>query len=117
MAYPKVTVEEEDRIIELHRQGCNRTTIAERVNRCESTVANALFRRLGLMPGTYGGPRKYKTKRKRSIKECLKCEKKFMSDGIYNRICGNCRESNANIDETMLSHERPVQRPSKRGAS
>jgi len=35
--------------------------------------------------------RKKKTKR-----VCLRCDREFMSDGIYNRICPNCRESNAN---------------------
>ena len=36
-------------------------------------------------------------KRKKTNRVCLKCDREFMSDGIYNRICSNCRESNANI--------------------
>jgi hypothetical protein len=36
-------------------------------------------------------------KRKQSTRTCLRCDREFMSDGIYNRICSNCRESNANI--------------------
>ena len=36
--------------------------------------------------------RKEKTKR-----TCLRCDRDFMSDGIYNRICPNCRQSNENI--------------------
>ncbi|MFC1599028.1 hypothetical protein ACFL2U_03435 [Patescibacteria group bacterium] len=37
-------------------------------------------------------PKKKKTKR-----TCLRCDREFLSDGIYNRICPNCRESNSNI--------------------
>ena len=39
-----------------------------------------------------------KRRKKKKIKRvCLRCDREFMSDGIYNRICPNCRESNANI--------------------
>jgi Zn finger protein HypA/HybF involved in hydrogenase expression len=39
-----------------------------------------------------------KRRKKRKTKRvCLRCDREFMSDGIYNRICPNCRESNANI--------------------
>jgi hypothetical protein len=27
----------------------------------------------------------------------LRCEREFLSDGKFNRICGSCREINANI--------------------
>jgi len=40
------------------------------------------------------GKRKKKKKNKRV---CLRCDREFMSEGIYNRVCPNCRESNANI--------------------
>ncbi len=36
-------------------------------------------------------------KKKKTKRVCLRCDREFMSDGIYNRICPNCRESNANI--------------------
>jgi len=36
-------------------------------------------------------------KKKKTKRTCLRCDREFMSDGIYNRICANCRESNANI--------------------
>lgn len=39
-----------------------------------------------------------KRRKKRKTKRvCLRCDREFMSEGIYNRICPNCRESNANI--------------------
>lgn len=36
-------------------------------------------------------------KKRKTKRTCLRCDRDFMSDGIYNRICPNCRESNANI--------------------
>ncbi len=36
-------------------------------------------------------------KKKKNKRVCLRCDRVFMSEGIYNRICPNCRESNANI--------------------
>ena len=36
-------------------------------------------------------------KKRKSKRVCLRCDREFMSEGIYNRICPNCRESNANI--------------------
>lgn len=32
---------------------------------------------------------------------CLRCQKDFMSDGIYNRICKNCQGINASIPADM----------------
>ncbi|OGY42070.1 MAG: hypothetical protein A2Y82_02275 [Candidatus Buchananbacteria bacterium RBG_13_36_9] len=31
------------------------------------------------------------------FRTCLRCLKEFESAGIYNRICPNCRNSNANV--------------------
>lgn len=36
---------------------------------------------------------------KKTKRVCLRCDSEFPSDGIYNRICPNCRESNANVSE------------------
>ena len=36
-------------------------------------------------------------KKRKNKRTCLRCDREFQSDGIYNRICPNCRESNANI--------------------
>ncbi len=36
-------------------------------------------------------------KKKKTKRVCLRCDREFYSEGIYNRICPNCRESNANI--------------------
>ena len=43
--------------------------------------------------------RKYKRKRKKgkSRRECLRCERFFMSRNIGNRICPSCLEVNGNI--------------------
>jgi Zn finger protein HypA/HybF involved in hydrogenase expression len=39
-----------------------------------------------------------KRKRRRmAVRVCLKCERGFLSEGIYNRICRNCHESNRGI--------------------
>jgi hypothetical protein len=38
--------------------------------------------------------RKSKQKTKRV---CLRCDREFMSDGIYNRICPNCQNANSNF--------------------
>lgn len=38
--------------------------------------------------------RRSKRKHKRV---CLRCDREFLSDGKFNRICGSCREINANI--------------------
>jgi hypothetical protein len=36
-------------------------------------------------------------RKKKTRRTCLRCDREFLSEGIYNRICPNCRESNANI--------------------
>jgi len=33
----------------------------------------------------------------KDMRTCLRCDREFESDGIYNRICPNCKNSNANI--------------------
>jgi len=38
-----------------------------------------------------------KRSRKKHKRTCLRCERQFLSDGKFNRICGSCREINANI--------------------
>ena len=40
---------------------------------------------------------KEKRKKKKVRRECLRCGRMFMSEGIYNRICPSCREINSNI--------------------
>jgi len=34
-------------------------------------------------------------------RECLKCSKKFLSEGIHNRLCWNCNNSNTNLADLM----------------
>jgi|GEM_PF-2799566 len=36
-------------------------------------------------------------KKKKEKRTCLRCDKEFLSEGIHNRICHNCRDSNANV--------------------
>jgi len=43
-----------------------------------------------------------KRKRKKSKRTCLRCDRKFLSEGIYNRVCPNCRESNDRVANTYL---------------
>jgi Zn finger protein HypA/HybF involved in hydrogenase expression len=45
----------------------------------------------------YGGVMAKRRKKRKSKRVCLRCDREFQSDGIYNRICPNCQESNANI--------------------
>ncbi len=40
-------------------------------------------------------PRRRKKKKDKRV--CLRCDREFMSEGIYNRICPNCQESNSNL--------------------
>ena len=40
---------------------------------------------------------KPKPRSKKAKRICLKCGDDFPSDGIYNRICNGCRDSNANV--------------------
>ncbi len=51
--------------------------------------------------------KKEQRKAQQSTRICLRCDKPFLSDGIFNRICPNCRESNANISPlgAMFEHE------------
>jgi predicted RNA-binding Zn-ribbon protein involved in translation (DUF1610 family) len=42
-------------------------------------------------------------KKRKTKRTCLRCDRQFLSEGIYNRICPNCRESNANI--ALYQHE------------
>ncbi len=34
-------------------------------------------------------------KKKKTKRICLRCDREFMSEGIYNRICPNCTNTNA----------------------
>lgn len=36
-------------------------------------------------------------RKKFSQRECLKCDKLFLSEGPWHRVCHNCRMSNSNI--------------------
>jgi len=36
-------------------------------------------------------------KSKRVMRTCLKCDRKFVAEGRFNRICGRCTESNRQI--------------------
>jgi len=38
-----------------------------------------------------------KRKRKKSKQNCLRCDREFPSEGINNRVCPNCRESNDRV--------------------
>lgn len=41
-------------------------------------------------------------KPKKPIKRnCLKCDTKFLSDGIHNRLCLNCQDSNSRLTDLM----------------
>ena len=37
-------------------------------------------------------------KKKKSKRICLRCDREFMSEGPFNRVCPGCREINANIN-------------------
>ena len=45
---------------------------------------------------------KKKRKKKFDSRTCLKCDRDFMSEGIYNRICPNCREGNSYIVDANM---------------
>ncbi|MDR4497344.1 MAG: hypothetical protein MRK02_05370 [Candidatus Scalindua sp.] len=47
---------------------------------------------------------KSKTKKKRI---CLRCEKQFVSEGPYNRICDKCRLANERIATSVYSINGP----------
>lgn len=56
-----------------------------------------------------------KKKKKTTKRVCLRCDREFDSEGIYNRICPNCRESNANIavpqpPESVTDHDLSIDR-------
>ena len=37
-------------------------------------------------------------------RDCLKCDKEFISMGIHNRLCDDCRKKNEGIDALPLNH-------------
>ena len=41
--------------------------------------------------------KKRRRRKRRVLRECLRCGKIFWSEGNFNRICPPCREINANI--------------------
>ncbi|OGY42071.1 MAG: hypothetical protein A2Y82_02280 [Candidatus Buchananbacteria bacterium RBG_13_36_9] len=68
--------------------------------------------------------RKYKTKsnqykkpgkrKKKKIKRvCLRCQKEFMSEGVFNKICPNCRTLNENVSPLALPENFPLHQPEK----
>ncbi len=52
-------------------------------------------------------------KRRKSKKGCLRCDKDFKSQGIYNRICPECRTSNEKVSPYALPENYPVHQPEK----
>ncbi len=55
-----------------------------------------------------GKPTKTKSKQKRY---CLRCEKKFVSEGPYNRICDKCRLANERIASSVYTINGPSIEP------
>jgi len=41
--------------------------------------------------------KRIKTRKRKTKRTCLRCDREFLSEGKFNRICPNCREINANI--------------------
>lgn len=46
-------------------------------------------------------------------RKCLRCGRMFPSDWIGNRICGNCREINANVNAPTAA-DKSIERTARR---
>lgn len=44
-----------------------------------------------------GKVKSIKLRKRKTKRECLRCDSEFMSEGKFNRICPNCQEINSNI--------------------
>lgn len=50
-------------------------------------------------PSTASGRKPKKAKQTKRI--CLRCDREFLSDGIYNRTCKNCQAANSSVPTDM----------------
>lgn len=62
----------------------------------------------GRQAGQGSAARAPRTKKKTRKRECLRCDREFMSEGFYNRICPNCQVCNAAVhlppEHTLVLH-------------
>jgi hypothetical protein len=96
-------------IIADYREGLTVGFIATEYNRGTATVIRVL-RAAGITVET----KKYKTRKKYQLRECLKCGRPFKSTGIHNRICGNCNDTNQAYNALSYMKE-TIFRPTLRG--
>jgi Zn finger protein HypA/HybF involved in hydrogenase expression len=79
-------IEERNRLVNRWRAGDDFEELATALNRTEREI-KAELKRLGEMrKPPAAGPR-----------PCIKCKREFHSKGDHNRLCPNCRESNARL--------------------
>ena len=87
------TKAEKARLVRMHLDGKSLTEMSEALGRGYRATQMALYR----AGYGYAGPRRGQDK-----KVCLRCDREFMSEGIYNRVCPTCRDRNENHDHRMI---------------
>lgn len=88
------TPEDYRRVTEMRLAGMTLREIAKVLKRTREAIDSALVRDKEKRQATFK-----KRKVKKTRRQCLKCDRMFLSEGIYNRVCPLCRESNAIVRE------------------
>ncbi len=72
-------------------------SIVSKVRRLRNTGTEMCFK-------SKWGIREKKHKEPLTERKCLKCQKDFLGDGRFNRICPSCKESNTQVHAASIMH-------------
>ena len=80
------------------RPGCNNEIPLGRRKYCSSECSKIMNRKTAAMRAEEAYRQSIKFRHaKMGIRSCLSCNKMFLSEGPWNRICPNCSERNASV--------------------
>jgi hypothetical protein len=80
------------------RPGCNNKIPSGRRKYCSSECSKTMNRRTAAMRADEAYKNSIKFRHaKVAVRTCLSCNKRFLSEGPWNRICPNCSERNASV--------------------
>ena len=80
------------------RPGCNNEIPFGRRKYCSSECSKVMNRKTAALRAEEAYKQSIKFRHaKMGIRSCLSCNKMFLSEGPWNRICSNCSERNASV--------------------
>jgi len=80
------------------RPGCDKEIPAGRRKYCCSECSKIMNRRTAAVRAEEAYKKSIKFRHtKMAVRRCLSCNKKFLSEGPWNRICPHCSERNSSV--------------------